>query len=131
MDHELLVRIRHRGADRQEKLEALDHGQLPSVCIDVDRFALDVLHDEVRQTVVGGPTIEETSDVRMVERGEDLTLGAEARQHTIRVHAPPDQLDRDALLILLVGALGEIDGTHAAVCDLVEQMVGADAAVHR
>ena len=66
----------------------------------------------------------------MVERGEDLTLGAEARQHTIRVHATPDQLDRDALLILLVGALGEIDGAHAAMCDLVKQMIRADDSLH-
>ena len=57
---------------------------------------------------------------------EDLPLVAEAAQHGVRVHAALDQLDRDLLLELPVGALGEIDGAHAAAADALQDLVVAD-----
>jgi len=38
----------------------------------------------------------------------------------------PEELERDLLPVLIVGALGEVDGSHAAVPDLAEEAVGAD-----
>ena len=50
----------------------------------------------------------------MVEAGQNLSLVAKMAQHRIAVHAALDQLDRDLLFVLLIGALGQIDRTHPA-----------------
>ena len=57
----------------------------------------------------------------MLERGEDLPLGrGSAASTSVGVHAALDQLDRDPLLELPVGALREVDGAHAAAADLAQ-----------
>ena len=44
-----------------------------------------------------------------------------------REHAAADQLDRDLLLVLLVGALGEIHVAHAAGAELAQDPVRTEA----
>ena len=44
-----------------------------------------------------------------------------------RVEARLDELDGDALLVLVVGAAGQPDRAHAAAAQLLEELVGADA----
>ena len=63
----------------------------------------------------------------MLEGGEDLPLVAEAAQDLVGVHAALDDLERDALLELLVRALGQIDHAHAAAADLLDDAVRPDA----
>ncbi len=77
----------------------------------------DVLHDEIRQAVLGRVAVQQARDVRVIEAREDLPLVAEAAQHGLRIHAALDELDRDLLLVLPVGAPGEIDRAHAAAAD--------------
>ena len=48
------------------------------------------------------------------------------RRMRLRIHAALDQLDRDLLLILIIGAHGQVDGPHAAVADLACNLVRAD-----
>ena len=65
---------------------------------------------------------------RMVERGEDLPLGAEAAHQRLAARgAAREQLDRHPLPELAVRALGEVDDPHAAAADLLDQPVGAIA----
>src|SRR4051794_19394076 len=63
----------------------------------------------------------------MVQVGENLTLGTEAADDFVAVHAPPDQLDRDTFFELLVGPFGQVDGPHATAADFTHHPVGADA----
>ena len=65
-----------RGADDAKELEALAHRQVATVAVAVERLALDVLHDEVGQPVVGGAAVEQPGDVGMLEAGQDLPLAA-------------------------------------------------------
>ena len=66
----------------------------------------------------------------MVQRGEDLALGPEAGEHLLGVHAALDDLERDPLLVLAVGALGEVDGAHPSPADLADHPIGSDEAPH-
>ncbi len=92
-----------------------------------NRPALDVLHHEVGAAVVAYAAVVQPGDVGMLQGGEDLALVAEAAQDLVGVHATLDQLDGDPLLELLVRAVGQVDGAHAASADLLEYPVRAQA----
>ena len=102
-------------------------GSARRVAVFDERLALDVLEHEVRRAVRRGPAVEQAGDVGMLERGRDLPLAPEALQRELARHAGPDELDGDLLLELVVGAAGEVDHAHAALPELGEELVGADA----
>jgi hypothetical protein len=82
MDHEILVRVVDRGADGPEQREPLVERRPALVPESIERHALDVVHDEVRQPLVGRAPIEDPGDVRVIEVGERPAL----------VMEPPDDL---------------------------------------
>lgn len=127
VDDQVLVGELDRAADVGEEPQPRVDRQPGLVTVARDRHALDVLHDEVRPTVRRGAAIVEPCDVRVLERGEDLPLVAEAEQDVVGVHPAPDQLERDALLELRIVAFREVDGAHPPAPDLLEQPVRADA----
>src|SRR5439155_5916188 len=63
---------------------------------------------------------------RMIERREDLPLGAEALDVHVGVEAGAQQLERDVLRELPVRALGEEHARHSAAADLAHDAVAAD-----
>ena len=71
--------------------------------------------------------VEQPRDVGMVERRENLSLGAEAVVIDLGVEAGAQQLERDLLLERAVGALGEEHARHAAAADLANDAIRADA----
>jgi len=85
--------------------------------VDVERLAVDVLHDEVRLARGCGATVEQARDVGVIQAGENLALLVKALEDLPRVHARPDQLDRDALVVGVVVAhcasLGKSPDTEA------------------
>ncbi len=82
----------------------------------------DQLHDEERVPRVGRAGVEDPGDVGVVHDRQRLPLGVEPRQHGPRVHPRPDQLeghlppDRPDLL-------GEVDGAHAPLAELLAELV--------
>jgi hypothetical protein len=108
MDHEILVRVANRVADLEEQLEPLVHAEPPLVAVGVDRLALDVLHHQVGQPILGRAAVDQAGDARVVERRERLPLAAEALEDVLGIHAPLDDLDRHALREVVVGARGEV-----------------------
>jgi len=62
----------------------------------------------------------------MVHERQRLSLGLEARQHVARIHAGFDEFESD-LAPHRLGLLGHPHAAHAALADLLEQLVGADA----
>jgi len=126
VDHEVLVRVLHRRADRAEEEESLPDAEAVAVAVLAERPPLDVLHDEVRQAVLGRPSVEQLRDVRVVERRQDLPLPAEPGDDLGRVHPLADDLDRDVLAELLVRPRREVDRPHAPLAEPAEDLVGAD-----
>jgi len=61
----------------------------------------------------------------VLERREDLALLEEPADRAFVSGPPaPQELEGYGLLVLLIGALGEVDRAHAAVPDLSEEAVG-------
>lgn len=127
MNDEVAMRVLHGGANPAEQFQATLERQATLVAVAVDRYALDVLHREPRHAVRGHSPVEEAGDVPVVERREDLSLLDESADETLLPRAPPaQQLEGYTPLVLVVGALGEVDDSHPPVPDLSEDAVGAD-----
>ena len=62
----------------------------------------------------------------MVQRGKDLSFGAETAQRFRVVHRRVDQLDGHLLSEFAVDALAAVDGAHAAPTDLLDEPEAAD-----
>ena len=64
--------------------------------------------------------------MRMLQRGEDLTLGGEPRRRARIEQAAAGDLEGDLAAEEAVGPLGAVDLAHAALADLLDQPVDAD-----
>jgi hypothetical protein len=62
----------------------------------------------------------------VVECRQDLSLGQKTLGGLRGGKSDPQPLERDLLVELSVGALGEKDASHAPVSQLVDQFVGPD-----
>ena len=126
MDDEVAVRVGDRVADGPEELQTLSDREASLLAEGRHRHALHVLHDEVRNAFVGDAAVVEVGDVGVVQLREDLALAPEPAQQLGRGEVGRDELDRDAMLELPVGALGEVHGAHPALADDVEEAVRAE-----
>ncbi len=78
MDHETSVRIGDGVTDLTEESADLIAVEMPGFAPNVNGRALDILHDEVRDTLFGSTAIDQTGDIGVVEVGQDLALPQEA-----------------------------------------------------
>ena len=105
MDDEVAVRVGHGRADGEEELQPPLHREALLVAVLHEREALDVLHDEVGQPVLRLAAVEDLGDVRVVERGENLPLVAEAAEDVLKKGV-------EYLTALLYKALDTTRGRH-------------------
>ena len=125
--HQIAVRVLDGRADLQEQREPGAKRRVRAAAVLRDRLAVHVLHGEVRQAaVLGDTTVEQARNPGVLEAGQDLTLSNQPFALELAMRAVAMQLDRHLLLELAVGALGEIDGPHAAFADLAHQPVRSD-----
>src|SRR6185503_12293348 len=127
MNDEVLVSVLHRGRYGAKQVQALLDRELLVFTVLVDRTAFDEFHYEVRQPVRGFAAVEQTSDVRVVEFGEDLHLVAKATLNRLSTETRLDEFDRHLLAVMFVVALGEIDSAHSAAADLAQNSVWSNA----
>src|SRR5690242_9909341 len=114
------MRVADRPAYTLKKLEPFRGRQLAPVAVLVDRLALDVLHDKVRQAAIGAARIEQAGNVGMIEHRENLALAAKPPYDFTRVQPTANDLDGNQLLEGIVGARRKIDIAHAAMSDLAK-----------
>src|SRR5262249_6197292 len=126
VDDALLVGVLDRLADRHEQFQALADRQTVVVAEAGDRYALDQLHHEVRPAVGRGTRVEYPGDVEVVHQGQGLALGLETGHDVFTVPAGLDDLQPDPAADGFF-LLGQVDGPHAAVADLLEQAVRSEA----
>ena len=124
MHHQAPVGVAHGVGDPAEQREALPGGQRMRVAVRVQRDAVDVLHHQIRHAFGRRAAVNQLRDTRMVERREDLPLGAKAPQAVLAQHAAHD-LDRHALMKVVV-SFGEVHRAHAAVPDFRHDAVPAN-----
>jgi len=128
MHDEVLVREVDGAEDDAKKLDALADGELARGAVLVDGLAFDVLGDEVGNAVIGLAGVEQLDDGGVIEDGEGLALVLEAAEDVVVKETGANELEGDTLAEFAIGALGEVDGAHAAAADLAKDLVGADAA---
>ncbi len=128
VNDQVLVRVLHGAADADEQPEPSLDREVVDVAIPVDRQAVDELHHEVRQAVVGRSAVDQAGDVRVIEVGENLAFVPETLLDEGGVEAGSDDLDRDLLVVLVIGPAAEIHGAHSAVADLSHHRVRPDPA---
>jgi hypothetical protein len=97
-----------------------------SVAVLGDPFARDVLHHEVRATLLGCPRIKDLGNIGMIHHGQGLTLRLKTGHNLLGVHPEFDDLERyppaDGLYLF-----GEVDRAHAALADDFEDSIRAYA----
>src|SRR5215510_1402925 len=91
-----------------------------------DRFAGDEFHHKVGQAAGRRAPVEQTRNVRMIERGQYLSLAQESVAHEVRVHPAFDDLDRDLPPELLVVTLRLVDVAHPAAPDQAHDAIWPD-----
>src|ERR1700690_1757838 len=115
-------------ADLHEKCQSVADRKLVSVAIFGNRPAFNQFHYQVRSSVFGGASIQQTGNVGMIESGQNLPLALEAGDDKIGILAGTNQLQRDFFLVVIVVADGAIHFAHATGADLLENFVGSDTA---
>jgi len=86
------MRVLNRLAHLDEEIEPCAGVELLGVTILQDADAADVLHDEVRPAGFRRAGVEHLGDVGMIHHRQGLSLGLEAGDHLLRVHAQLDDL---------------------------------------
>ncbi len=126
VDHEVLMRVRNRLAYFPEHRQSLDDREPAIVAVRGQRLTVDVLHDQIGQAIGGRAAVEQSRDIRVLEIGENLTLGPEPPHDRERVHAALDDFERDGVRKLAVGSRRQVHGPHAAAPEFSLDLVRTD-----
>ena len=126
MHYQMPVRVSRGLAHLLEEPQPRRHVEPSLAAIFINRRARDVFHHEVGHSVFGRAAVEQPRDVGVIERGQNLPLGAKTAQHLVAFRSAFEELDGDLFFILPVGALGQIDRAHAAAPQLTQDAMGAD-----
>src|SRR5947199_10838528 len=125
MDNQIPMRKFNRGADLQKQLQSLTRRQPLRDCKSSHRFADNVVHDEVGQTIVGCACIEQPRDIWVIEPGQDLAFRSETAQDLSRVGASIQYLDRNLFLKLTIGTLRQKYCAHPAAAKFTDDDIRA------
>ena len=96
-----------------------------AIAVLVDRAAGDEFHHHVRPAVRSHAAIQQLGDIGVIEMRQDLPLVLEALQDVVGIHAALDHFDGDQLAELIVVAHALVDHAHAALADLLHDLVDA------
>jgi len=127
MDDQVLVGVLHRSADLPKELQPRCDRKTTLIGVFIDGSAFDQLHNEVRNAIVCGPSIEQACDIRVIERGENLTLVTEALNDRCGIETASHKLDSDFLLVNPIDASGPVHFTHSAVTNFFQDLIHANA----
>src|SRR5262249_46141312 len=74
-----------------------------------------------------GAAVEQSSDVRMFQARHDLAFHAKMARHALGIEARLEKFDGDFFMERLVRAESAVDGAHATLADILDDLVRADA----
>ena len=126
VNHETTVRRVDRIAHRTHQVQARGRRELLVAAVVGDRPPLDVLHHQEGPSVGGDAAVEQTCDVRMLQRGQDPTLLAEALEEDRVVSGPPQELHGAGLFESCIRALDAVDHSHAPRAEPFSQSPAPD-----
>src|SRR5262249_18350831 len=97
-----LVRVVYGGADSTEQFQPFGYRQLSDVTVLVNGKTIHVLHDNVRQAILGATAVKEPGDVGMIEVCENLALTLETAEEIFAAERALNQLDGSLLLVVSI-----------------------------
>ena len=121
MDDQVTVRMRDPRAHQQKQI--YPRAQVEWRCILIDRDTLHMLHHQVGSSVLGMSRIQQPCDGRMAQIGKELALSEETLAPRGPVRIGAKQFDGDFLLDFTVPPLRQVDRTHAARPEQLNQPV--------
>src|SRR5664279_2847292 len=130
MDDEVLMSEADGVADCAEQLQPLADGESIGVTVLVNGYAIDELHHKVGIAFFGAAAVEQSSDVRMFEAGENLAFCLESCYRKTGSKSTLHQLDGHPFLILIICAHRHEDGSHTAFSDLSLNQVRSNPAAY-
>ncbi len=122
------MRIGHRVADLQEQGDAPAQVQPDAIAIARHHFTFDQFQRKPRLATRAHATVDQASDVGVLQAGQDRALAPETRREARIVAATPDQLQRDALREGTVAALGGEYRAHSSPTEQRRQAVRTNLA---
>src|SRR5579875_825836 len=90
--------------------------------IAVNSLAVHILHNQVRTAVAESAAIEQTCDIGMLQFSQDLSFPSKSL-FQLRAAEGRNQLNGDKFSVLIVAALGQIYGSHAAGAEYLADAV--------
>ena len=88
MNDEVAMRILNCGTYPAEQVQPPIDRQTLLLAVAVDRYAVDELHREPRETVRRHTTVHQAGDIGVIQRGENLPLIDEAANEALAPRAP-------------------------------------------
>src|SRR5262245_3461472 len=111
----------HRLADRDKQFQPLMRRELGLIAIVGQWHALDQLHDEVRLSGFADAGVENLGDVWMIHERQSLALLLEAGEHSSRIGAGANHLERHAALHRF-SLVSDKDNAHSAFAQLLAKL---------
>src|SRR5882762_8125499 len=131
MDDMISVCEVNRIANLAKQLESLRNRQLSFIAIAIKWQTLNVLHNKVWQAVLGGSTIKQASDIRVVKPRKNLPFVSKTTKDDIRVHPALDQFYSHALPESSVIAPRQIDRAHTSTANFPHDLIGSQSSSNR
>ena len=131
VDDEVGVGVLHRLAHVLKQPQAVLNAEASFVAVVGDDLAVDILHDEVGLSGVGHAAVEQVGDVLVAQAGEDASFGQKTTMDLARGEAAANDFEGDLCVEGSVGALGQKDLSHAALCQFFDDLVGADVPAYQ
>ena len=129
MNDQMRVRISDGVADLQKQIEPLRERRLRAFAPGQQILAIDELHRHPWPAFLGDASVVQPCNARMLESGENLSLGFETFERRIR--ARQHELQRDTLIEIALRALGQPHLAHATRPESLPERVGTDHAARR
>src|SRR5262245_58821780 len=101
------------------------------ITIRVDPFAFDVLHHEVRPSILRHPRIQDPNDIRVLtQRDLDGTFRLEPPNDQAAVEALVDQFDSQLLLCETLKTYGAVHTSNTSTSNQSGEAISVDFAAH-
>jgi hypothetical protein len=112
VNYQLLMGVLDGIANLPEQSQPRRDGKFLGFAIMKQMAPRHVLHDDVRQPVIGGASIVKSGDIRVIERSQDLPLIAKSRQDRRVVGLEAQNLQGHSLAELIVVAIRQENRAH-------------------
>src|SRR5581483_412875 len=127
MHDEILVSELHCLANSQEYGQALRFGEALRVTESMNRDSIHVFHDQIQVPFSADPAIEQPGNEGMLQSGQNLPFQAKSLAQDVRSQGQVDELDRNLLFEVSIGAMSQIHGPHTSAPKQPVHLVGPDS----